>query len=101
MSNTQTERRRTDSRRQGRRRDDERTPRPPEESWFGALGVGADTQMTGDAWTEEAESVFAAGWDAPAADSRFLSRQARRIVSSGANAVQRIYRAFVGARAAL
>ena len=101
MNDTPPERRSTDRRRQGRRREDERTPRPPEESWFGALGVGADTQMTGDAWGEETESVFAAGWGTPAADSRFLSRQARRIVSSGANAVQRIYRAFVAARAAL
>ena len=100
MSDNPNERRRDDRRRKGRRRDDERVARPPDESWFGALGVGADTQVSGDAWAEEAESVFAADWGSPA-DSRFLSRQARRIVSSGANAVQRIYRAFVGARAAL
>ena len=99
MSDSPKERRRNDRRRHGRRRDDEPPRREPEESWFGALGVG-DTQLAGEAWADD-ESVFASQWGSAPADSRFLSRQARRIVYSGANAVQRIYRAFVAARAAL
>jgi two-component system sensor histidine kinase PilS (NtrC family) len=35
------------------------------------------------------------------ADSRFLSRQARRIVSAGSSTFERLYRIFVGARAVL
>jgi len=92
---TPQERRSFDRRRSDRRRPDP----PPEESWFGALGV-TDTELH-DTWAEE--SHFVGGWpEAPgASDSRFLSRQARRIVSSGATTFQRIFRLFVGARAAL
>jgi two-component system sensor histidine kinase PilS (NtrC family) len=53
---------------------------------------------------EEAESRYdaslASNQGAPP-DSRFLSRQARRIVTAGQTAFDRIYRVFLGARAAL
>jgi two-component system sensor histidine kinase PilS (NtrC family) len=66
-------------------------------SWFAAIGVAADSRPRDDA-----ESRFAPGWgSADPADSRFLSRQARRIVGSGPTAFQRIYRTFLAARAAL
>jgi two-component system sensor histidine kinase PilS (NtrC family) len=92
---TPQERRRFDRRHSDRRRPDP----PPEESWFGALGV-TDTELHGT-WSEE--SHFVGGWPEPprVSDSRFLSRQARRIVSSGASTFQRIFRLLVGARAAL
>ena len=97
------------NRRQGDRRrgDRRRTDRaqPPDESWFGALGVGVDTELREEAAADETESRLQGGWlpggaEGPA-DSRFLTRQARRIVSAGTSAFQRIYRAFTAARAAL
>lgn len=89
-----------------RRRAERRTkqrPQPPEESWFGAFGVG-DTQINDDSGIDEAESRYDAGLGRSSQaqpDSRFLSRQARRIVSAGQTAFDRIYRVFLGARAAL
>jgi two-component system sensor histidine kinase PilS (NtrC family) len=82
------DRRRSDRRGTGgRRRDD---------SLFGAL-AGSDT-------TGGAESVFDPGWlaagDAPA-DSRFLLRQARRIVQAQDSALARVYRTYAAARAAV
>lgn len=76
----------------------------PEESWFGALGVGDDTRLdTTDALSDE--SRYDGDWgdlqgQSPL-DSRFISRQARRLVSTTRPSFQRIYRAFLGARAAL
>ncbi|HRI17054.1 MAG TPA: ATP-binding protein [Burkholderiaceae bacterium] len=64
--------------------------------------MGADTQW--HAQFEEAESGFAKGWaeaGAGAPDSRFLARQAQRIVGSGSTAFERVYRAFASARATL
>jgi two-component system sensor histidine kinase PilS (NtrC family) len=81
-----------------------RRPQQPEESWFGAIGVGDDTQLNDDAAFDDAESRYDAGLAAAAGavpDSRFLSRQARRIISAGQTAFDRIYRVFLGARAAL
>ena len=91
-------------RRHGERRSGRRQPRQAEESWFGAVGVGDDTQQGDDHWTEAAESRYAAGWESARqaeADSHFLPRQARRIVRAEPTAFQRIYRVFLGARAAL
>ena len=92
-------------RRQGERRATRRPPRgQPEESWFGAFGVGDDTQQGDEHLADEAESRYAAGWESAQqaeADSRFLPRQARRIVRAEPTAFQRIYRVFLGARAAL
>jgi two-component system, NtrC family, sensor histidine kinase PilS len=87
-------------RRRGERRA-KRRPQPPEESWFGALGV-EDTQ--GPDGFDGVESRYDGGLAGAAAgtpDSRFLSRQARRIVSAGQTAFDRIHRVFLGARAAL
>lgn len=79
-------------------------PRPIDESWFGALGVDGDTQLRGEVPSGEDESRYDGGWAAMGqqeADSRFLTRQARRIIGSGQTAFQRIYGAFIAARAAL
>ncbi len=80
-----------------------RRPEPPEESWFGAIGV-TDTQLGDSGGIDDAESRYdaslAAAANAPA-DSKFLTRQARRIISAGQTAFDRIYRVFLGARAAL
>lgn len=65
-----------------------------EPTWFGSLESTLE-----DA---EASRLDRGEWrasDTP--DSRFLSRQARRIASEGASAFSRLYRAFVSARAAL
>jgi two-component system sensor histidine kinase PilS (NtrC family) len=88
-------------RRRAERRAKQR-PQPPEESWFGAIGV-SETEISDDSNIDEAESRYEAGLGRPAAapDSRFLSRQARRIISAGQTAFDRIYRVFLGARAAL
>lgn len=83
------------------RRARERPP-PTEESWFGAFGVSDDTGPI-DA-LDEPESRYDGGLAGAAAatpDSRFMSRQARRIVTAGQTAFDRIYRVFLGARAAL
>lgn len=79
-------------------------PRSPDESWFGALGVDGDTQLRDDGRAPEDESRYDGSWAAAGVsetDSRFLTRQARRIVGSGQTAFQRIYSAFIAARAAL
>ncbi|MBC7995764.1 MAG: PAS domain-containing protein [Rhizobacter sp.] len=79
-------------------------PRSADESWFGALGVDGDTQLRDDGRVPEDESRYDGGWAAAGGsetDSRFLTRQARRIIGSGQTAFQRIYSAFIAARAAL
>ena len=94
------ERRRSDRRRTAR----SIPPAPTVESWFGAIGMSPDTQQHDDGWSSGRESHFDAGWqeaEQAQADSRFLSRQAVRIVGSRANAFERIYAAFLAARAAL
>ena len=94
------ERRRGDRRRAARS-----SPQPPTvESWFGAIGVSPDPQHRDDGWPDADDTHFDAGWqeaEEAQGDSRFLSRQALRIVGSGANAFERIYTAFLAARAAL
>ena len=95
------ERRRTDRRSRERRS----APRPvAEESWFGAVGMGPDAQGRGDGAVDDADSRLGEGWAGAAAapaDSRFLTRQAQRIVGTGQTAFERIYRTFLSARAAL
>jgi two-component system, NtrC family, sensor histidine kinase PilS len=92
-------------RRRGDRRSKPRERQPAfEESWFGAVGVGADTEQDAGYPFDDDAAAHARDWRAAQeanADSRFLSRQARRLVTAGANAFERIYRAFLGARAAL
>ena len=56
------------------------------------------------AWPEVDESRFAADWgsaEQAAADSQFLQRRARGLVHPRPTAFQRIYRVFLGARAAI
>ena len=79
-------------------------PRPLDESWFGALGVDDDQRLPDDDWNEAPESRHDGDWQSVAgaeSESRFLSRQALRIVGAGQTAFQRIYGAFISARAAL
>ena len=89
-------------RRSGERRQSRRSP-TADESWFGAFGSAEDTQVSPEdvsptkvpqdpAPTSPAQSTL---------DSRLFSRQAERIVSAGQTAFDRIYRTFIGARAAL
>lgn len=87
----------TGERRMGERRRSRR-PQTADESWFGAFESTEDTQMQAD--TSAFASELASEGTSPQ-DSRFLSRQAERIVSSGQTAFERIYRTFIGARAAL
>ena len=75
-----------------------------DESWFGAFGSVEDTQMG----PEEAPPTSGpvpldsdAGPATASLDSRLFSRQAERIVSAGQTAFDRIFRTFIGARAAL
>ncbi|MCW7537467.1 ATP-binding protein [Aquabacterium sp. A7-Y] len=71
-----------------------------EESWFAALGVAQDTEF-GEDRGDGRESRYT-GWAAPQGnDSRFLSRQAKRLLGVGLPSFQRIYRTFLGARAAV
>ncbi|KQW69628.1 PAS domain-containing sensor histidine kinase [Methylibium sp. Root1272] len=74
-----------------------RAPADGGASWFGSIELG----LPGD--DDAAQSRFDRGeWrETDAADSRFLSRQARRIAGSGQSAVYRLYRAFVASRAVL
>jgi two-component system, NtrC family, sensor histidine kinase PilS len=94
---------RSSERRVGERRGPRRS-QTADESWFGAFESAEDTQIHTDTTASGAElppSGEPLESEAPAKDSRFLSRQAERIVSSGQTAFDRIYRTFVGARAAL
>ncbi|MBA3599463.1 MAG: PAS domain-containing protein [Methylibium sp.] len=69
----------------------------PEASWFGALeGHSPSDDAAAHSRLDRGESR-----DGNAADSRFLSRQARRIASTGQTGLMLLYRAFVAARAAL
>jgi two-component system sensor histidine kinase PilS (NtrC family) len=84
-----------------RRTDRRRAERSIDESWLETLGVAAaDTSFDPDAWVEAPESRLEP-WSGDAKDSRFLSRQALRLVSGSGSAFQRIYRTFATARAAI
>ena len=66
--------------------------------------MGADAQRHDGGTAATVESRFGDAWADAAgapADSRFLSGQALRIVGAGTTAFERIYRAFISARAAL
>jgi two-component system sensor histidine kinase PilS (NtrC family) len=88
-------------RRQGDRRRTDRRALPSDESLFGAVagdeGASAHDSRFGNGWQQGGGSREG---DA-GVDSRFLTRQAKRLSAEGRGAFQRIYRAFVGARAAL
>lgn len=86
-------------RRQAERRQQRRAP-TADESWFGAFGSAEDTQVSTDD-TGAAPAAEASSPKTSTLDSRLFSRQAERIVSAGQTAFDRIYRTFIGARAAL
>ena len=75
----------------------------PEESWFGAFAPPADMPGSHEDANDD-ESRFGNGLQGPAPetiDSRFMSRQAARVVEAGQSAFERIYRTFIAARVAL
>lgn len=102
-ANFGTDGRSGERRRGGDRRRSPRDPvstRPADESWFGVLGVAADTQMRDDEAAAGTESVLDTGWAGAAADERrVLSHQARRILNEPESALTRIYRTYAAARA--
>jgi two-component system sensor histidine kinase PilS (NtrC family) len=69
--------------------------------------AGDDTQASGPGetpWRNTSDSFFDPGWVAAGdlgADSRFMSRQARRASAAQGNALARIYRTYAAARAAI
>ncbi|MDH5328645.1 MAG: ATP-binding protein [Aquincola sp.] len=97
------ERRRSDRRRVDWR-DASATPEAAvaDESLFDAMGVGLEGAAS-DTIGRAGASAFVAGWGdaSQPADSRFLSREARRIVSTGASTFERLFRLFMGGRAVL
>ena len=88
-----------------------RRPVAADESWFGAFSSDGDTQIReDDAPYDEMPAESERDADGPSpdelrgdmrGDSRFLSRTAAQVVESGQTAFERLYRAFVAARAAL
>ena len=75
-----------------------------DESWFGAFSSDGDTQVRDDERLDDDDAAAAAASDQPndsRLDSRFLSRTAAKVAESGQTAFERLYRAFVAARAAL
>jgi len=99
------ERRMRRDRRYGDRRGDDPWPvdGAPDDSLLEALDSGPDGGGRSDGSDDAQHGGFVPGWgDASLpADSRFLSRQARRIVSAGSSTFERVYRIFIGARAVL
>ena len=87
-------------RRVGDRRGPRRAP-TADESWFGAFGSAEDTQVSPDDGATAPAPEASTRPTASTLDSRLFSRQAERIVSAGQTAFDRIYRTFIGARAAL
>jgi two-component system sensor histidine kinase PilS (NtrC family) len=87
-------------RRQSERRQPRRTP-TADESWFGAFGSAEDTQISPDDTAATSADLPRSSPKTSTLDSRLFSRQAERIVSAGQTAFDRIYRTFIGARAAL
>jgi len=91
-------------RRSGDRR---RSPREPpatrvdDESWFGVLGVAADTLSDAED-AQATESTLEAGRAGDTvADRRAMSRQVRRILNEPDSALRRVYRSYAAARAAI
>jgi two-component system, NtrC family, sensor histidine kinase PilS len=96
----QRERRRDERRRGDRRGDDDSrfSATLADESVFDALGGAGDD---GAAGAEPARQSTGWGDVSLPADSRFLTRQAQKIVSTGETTFERLYRTFIGARAVL
>ncbi len=85
-----------------RRRIDRRaTPRGQRD---GESRLGGSADDSEQSWSQFDESRFAPDWgsgEMAAADSQFLQRRARGLAQPRMTAFQRIYRAFLGARAAI
>jgi two-component system sensor histidine kinase PilS (NtrC family) len=70
-----------------------------EDSWFGALADAGDSTCAADA---QASTLADTDTDRTGtSESRFLAREARRIVSGEGTALHRVFRAYVTARAVL
>jgi two-component system sensor histidine kinase PilS (NtrC family) len=70
-----------------------------EDSWFGALADAGDSTSAADA---QASTLADTDTDRTGtSESRFLAREARRIVSGEGTALHRVFRAYVTARAVL
>lgn len=89
------ERRRNDRRRTDRRVSSRRRAMRPdaEDSWFGALADAGESRQHVEPGSEPDQ--------AGSSESRFLAREARRIVSGEGTALHRVFRAYVTARAVL
>ena len=91
-------------RRVERRRVERRRPSAPlgEDSWFGALADAGQAADSRRAASPQGDPDKFGEADSPGvSDSRFLAREAQRIVSSEGTALHRVFRAYVAARAAL
>ena len=91
------------SERRTRERRSARRSAQPEESWFGAFGPSSYMPGSRDDANDDV-SRFDNGLQGPAPetlDSRYMSRQAARVVEAGQTAFERIYRTFITARVAL
>ena len=93
------DRRHGDRRRGDRRQGDRRRPRPlpAGDSWFGALAEGGGQSTLQQ--PADPESMLDEGEGG--AESRFLAREARRIVAGEGNALRRVFKGYVTARAVL
>jgi two-component system sensor histidine kinase PilS (NtrC family) len=82
-----------------------RRPVAADESWFGAFAYDADTLVRDDAARDSGppkpEARAARSDDGAGTDWRFLSRAATRVAELGQTGFERLYRAFIAARAAL
>jgi two-component system sensor histidine kinase PilS (NtrC family) len=95
------DRRHTERRRGPRRNDDAPfSPTLTDESLFDAIGVGLGPVAEPDSRSDPRSVPGWADVSQPA-DSRFLSRQAQRIVAAPGSTFERMYRTFIGARAVL
>ncbi|HWH82308.1 MAG TPA: ATP-binding protein [Burkholderiaceae bacterium] len=79
-----------------------------EGSWFGAVGIGPDSRLRDDELPYDdppglggTDTEAAGARSGAPADAPFLSRAAARVVGTGQTGFERLYRAFIAARAAL
>jgi two-component system sensor histidine kinase PilS (NtrC family) len=96
------DRRHDDRRRLDRRAGPAFSPTLVDESLFDAIGAGPDSFEPDPAHTA-ADSRAGPAWAdvSQPADSRFLARQAQRMVTTGGSTFERLFATFVGARVVL
>jgi len=77
--------------------------RGPDESWFGVLGVAADTQSMHDDMASVGGPKSETGWGGTdrVTDKQVLTRQARRLLVDSESALTRIFRTYCAVRAAI